>query len=174
MNWHFFGGLGMMPFDLPTDPGMPNFCERVKAEIPQINIHDSPYRDYEAAQVAALISALPSDDGVLLAGTSLSANNVPVIGSYTHHVIDGAFGFQASIYGVSQPFTANVKFAHIFNSDNPIPFPGLGALRWQRGAMTGGLINQLHNLPHPGDTDLNDQMTFIGEMKRIIAATSRG
>jgi hypothetical protein len=172
MEWHLFALLGMMPFDLQTDPDLPNFCNRAKEAIPQLTVH-APVRDYQAGAVAAQISGLPANVGVLVVGTSLGACDVPVVGSYTHHIIDGAFGFQASIFGVDQPFTANVKFAHIFNSDNPFPFPGLGALRWKRGDMTGGLINQPHNIPHPGDYDLNDQNTFIREMARIIAHTSR-
>lgn len=172
MDWHLYALLGMMPFDIPTDPGLPNFCDRAKENIPQLIVH-GPVRDYEAGQVAAEISALPISAGVLVVGTSLGACDVPVTGSYTSHTIYGAFGFQASIYGANVPLTKNVKFAHLISSDNPIPWPGLGALRWQRGAMTGGLVLQTHNIPHPGDYDENDQMTFINEMKRIIATTSR-
>ncbi len=173
MNWHLFGGYGMMPFGIQTDPYMLVFCQEAKAAISALDTHDSPYRDYQAGVVASIISGLPPEDGVFVAGTSLSANDVTVIGSYTHHIIDGAFGFQASNYGVHQPLTANVKFAHLISSDNPIPFPGLGGYRWQRGEMMGGLILQTRNIPHPGDYYAPDRAMFIREMKNIIAATNR-
>lgn len=167
MNWHFFAMYGMMPFGIQTDPCMKVFCDEVKAAMPDINIHDSPYRDAQVNEIAGIIGELPSDDGVFVAGTSLGANNVPVVCARTHHEIDGAFGFQASLYGVHSPFTENVKFAHLISSDNPLPFPGLGAYRWERGEMTGGLILEVRNVPHPGDYVAFDRAKYIREMKTI-------
>ncbi len=170
MIWHGFGMFGMG--GQVTDPGETNFTQRVKAEIPEINIHDSPYTDEQAGQIAVLIAALPAEDGVFVWGTSLGSNNTPVVCSYTHHIIDGAFGFQASVYGAAgYKLNDNIKFAHLISSTNPVPLPGLGAYVWPLGTMPlASYHHEWHNIPHPGDYDLGDQMKFIGEMKRIIAA----
>ena len=173
MQWHFYGSYGMMPFGIQTDPYMAVFCKEIKATIPSINIHDSPYRDQLAYVIAAEISLLPPGDGVFVAGTSLGANNCALIAAHTRHIVDGLFGFQASQFGVKIPLSGNVLFGHLFSSDNPLPLPGLGSYRWDRGGMTGGLILQTHNIPHPGDYNAVDRATFIREMKNIIAHTSR-
>ena len=34
MTAHLFGGYGMMPFNIQTDPGLPNFMQRAKVMIP--------------------------------------------------------------------------------------------------------------------------------------------
>jgi hypothetical protein len=170
-RWHFFGMYGMMPFGMATDPYMGAFCNEVKAAIPGMVMHDSPYRDYAAYHIAAEINMLAPDDGVFVAGTSLGANNCPLVASQTRHIVNGLFGFQASNYGMKVPLTHNVAFAHLFSSDNPIPLPGLGSYRWERGAMTGGLILQTHNVPHPGDYVAADRAIYIREMKTIISHT---
>lgn len=172
MNWHGFGMYGM--FGNVTDPGEMGFTERVVHEL-GINVHASPYRDYEAGAIAAIIEKLPLEHGVFVWGTSLGANDVPVVGSYTHHRIDGAFGFQASLYGAKVALTDNVQFAHLIYSYNPIPFPGLGAYIWNVGTMNPASYHKTqHNLPHPGDYDLGDQTMFINEMKRIMAHGNAG
>ena len=170
MLWHGFFMYGMG--GAATDPGEGNFVARIKSEIPGINLHASPYTEEQGGAIAALISALPPDDGVFVGGTSLGSNNTPVVCSYTRHRIDGAFGFQASIYGAQgYALNNNVKFAHLISSNNPVPFPGLGAYVWPLGTMNAASFHhEWHNIPHPGDYDLGDQMKFIGEMKAIIAA----
>lgn len=171
MKWHGFGMYGM--FGNATDPGEKGFSERVEHEL-GVNIHDSPYRDYEAGSIAAIIEKLPPEDGVFVWGTSLGANDVPVVASYTGHAIDGAFGFQASIYGAKVVLSKNILFAHLIWSLNPIPFPGLGAYIWKVGTMNPASYHKTqHNLPHPGDYDLGDQTMFINEMKRIMASPGR-
>ncbi len=171
MTVHFFGGYGMGGHT--TDPGEDWFTARVKAEIPDINIHESPYRDFEVDRVVTEIDKLPPDDIVFVQGTSLWANNAPLVGRYTKHIINGMFGFQASMFGVHQPITPNVLFAHLFYSYNPIPFPLLGAYQWRRAV--GNTVTGLHvtpkHLPHPGDYDVPSQNIFLAEIKRIIAAT---
>ena len=169
MNWHFYGMYGMGGHS--TDPGEEWFTHRVKAEIPEINIHDSPYRDYDTGHIAVLIDQLPPEDGVFVQGTSLGANDAPIVCSYTKHRIDGCFGFQASMFGAHSSLTDNVLFAHLFYSFNPIPLPLLGAYQWKLQA--GNTVTHLHltpkHLPHPGDYDVPSQNTFLVEMKRIIA-----
>lgn len=152
-----------------TDPGEYGFSQRVEHEL-GIDIHGSPYRDYEAGDIAAIIDKLPVDDGVFVWGTSLGSNNTPVTCSYTKHRIDGAFGFQASIYGAKgYRLNDNIRFAHLIYSYNPIPFPGLGAYIWPLGTMPAASYHKtMHNIPHPGDYDMGDQDMFLGEMKRIM------
>ena len=166
MNWHGFGMYGM--FGNATDPGEMGFTERVAHEL-GVDVHDSPYRDYEAGAIAAMIEKLPPEDGVFVWGTSLGCCDVTVVASYTQHRIDGAFGFQASIYGAKVPLSRNVQFAHLIYSFLPIPFPGLGAYIWKVGTMNPSSYHKTaHHLPHPGDYDLGDQTMFIHEMKRIM------
>lgn len=155
-----------------TDPGEINFTQRVKAEIPDMDIHGSPYTDQQAGEIAAAIEELPPEACVIVWGTSLGSNNVPVVGNYTRHTIDGAFGFQASIYGAKgYTLKNNIKFAHLISSNSPIPFAGLGAYVWPLGTMNpASYHHEWHNIPHPGDYDQHDQTMFINEMKRIIAS----
>jgi hypothetical protein len=166
---HFFGMYGMGGHT--TDPGEDWFTGRVKAEIPEVDIHGSPYRDYDAGTIAGLISQLPDGDIVFVQGTSLGANDCPVVGSYTQHKIHGMFGFQASMWGEHQPVTSNVSFAHLFYSYNPIPLPLLGAYQWTRAV--GNTVTNLYltpkHLPHPGDYDVPSQNIFLAEIKRILA-----
>lgn len=166
MNWHGFGMYGM--FGPITDPGEETFSKRV-AEL-GVNIHGSPYRDYDAGIIAGVIEKLPEEDRVFVWGTSLGSNNAPLTCSYTKHRIDGCFGFQASIYGYHSALTANVKFAHLIYSYNPIPFPGLGAYVWQTGSISPASYHRsLINDPHPGDSNPQSQQMFLDEMKRIMS-----
>lgn len=167
MTWHGFGMYGMG--GPTTDPGEDTFSRRV-AEI-GVNIHDSPYRDYEAGNIAAVIERLPAEDGVFVWGTSLGSNNAPLTCSYTKHRIDGCFGFQASIYGYHSALPSNCQFAHLIHSYNPVPFPGLGMYIWANAGMNPASYHlTAHNIPHPGDYDINDQNMFLGEMQRIMRA----
>ncbi len=173
LNWHGFSLYGMGgPM---TDPGEYGFTQRVAHEL-GVNIHGSPYRDTEAGNIAVLIQKLPPKDGVFVWGTSLGANNTPVVCSYVKgRTIDGAFGFQASIYGAKGfALNANIKFAHLIYSYNPIPLPGLGAYIWPLGDMPAASYHKTqHNIPHPGDYDVGDQNMFLAEMKRIMEHTTR-
>lgn len=172
MNWHFFGMYGMGGHT--TDPGEDWFTRRVKSEIPEINIHDSPYRDYDTGHIAQLIDALPPEDGVFVEGTSLGANDAPIVCNYTKHIIDGCFGFQASMFGVHSSLSENVRFAALFYSYNPLPLPLLGAYCWKPGTMNPASLHLIpKHLPHPGDYDVPSQNQFLAMMKRIIANPGR-
>jgi len=167
MAWHGFGMYGM--FGPVTDPGEEVFSKRVASL--GVNIHNSPYRDYDAGNIAAIIEKLPETDGVFVWGTSLGANNTPVTCSYTKHRIDGAFGVQASTYGFHSELTSNVKFAWLTYSYNPIPFPGLGSYVWQTGTIDPSVYHRtLRNLPHPGDSDIPTQDGYLAAMKRIMGS----
>ncbi len=174
MKWNYFGMSGM--WGPMTNPGAYSFTKRV-AQL-GIDIHASPYRDYNAGDIALAISKLPLTDGVFVCGTSLGACDVSVVCNYVTRYrdgrtrIDGAFGWQASLYGARQsqfPLNKNVRFAHLIYSYNPIPFPGLGAAKWVRGTMDPKQFHLTpHHLPHPGDTDLGDQAMFLHEMQGIM------
>ena len=165
MKWHGFGMFGMGGGG--TDPAESGFSQRV-AQL-GINIHGSPYNDYDCANIAKIIDGLPPEDGIFVWGTSLGSNDTPVVCGYTKHKIDGAFGFQASIYGVHSSLTSNVKFAHLISSNNPVPFPGLGAYIWQPGTIDVSCYHRTqHDIPHPGDYDAHDQNIFLHEMKELM------
>lgn len=164
---HFFGMYGM--WGPLTDPGEGGFCARVGTELGPIDMHGSPRRDYDAGHIAFEIEQLPDDAIIFVQGTSLGANNTPVVGSYTKRKIHGAFGFQASMFGAKVPLTANVLFAHLFYSENPVNF-GLGAYQWQPGTMNPASLHLTRkDLLHPGDYDKPSQDVFLNEMRRIIA-----
>ena len=167
-----------------TDPGARAMSERMASELTGIDMHASPYRDYDVNTIVAEIMKLPKDAIVLLGGTSLGANNTPVVGAYTAlqdttRIIHGMWGFQASIYGEhagatpSYPgITPNVLFAHLAYSTNPIPIYGLGLYQWELapGNRTTTLLMFDSGDPHPGDSDVAVQDKFIAEMKRVIAS----
>ncbi len=167
MIWHGYGIYGM--YGAATDPGEVIFSERVEAL--GVNIHGSPYSDLRAAEIANFIVNLPPEDGVFVWGTSLGANDVPVICSYVkRRTIDGAFGFQASLWGAKgYLLNKNIKFAHLIYSYNPWPFPGLGAYKWPLGTMAPASYHKTpHHIAHPGDYDVGDQNMFLNEMRRIM------
>ncbi len=165
MNWHGFGMYGMG--GATTDPAEAGFSRRVATL--GIDIHDSPYQDTQVNKIAAIIDKLPPEDGVFVWGTSLGANNTPVVCGRTKHRIDGAFGFQASLYGDHSSLTKNVKFAHLIYSYNPVPAPGLGAYIWGAGTIDPNKYHRTpKDLPHPGDYDTASQDLYLGEMKRIM------
>ena len=166
-----------------TDPGARTMAERMGSEIPGINMHGSPYRDYDVNTIVSIIMGLPTSDKVLVTGTSLGSNNTPVVGAYAYlqnkqRIINGIWGFQASIWGAqagvdpSYPgITPNVQFAHLAYSTNPLN-AGLGAYVWQKapGNKTTNLYAFDTGEIHPGDGDVNVQDMFIAEMKRVAAA----
>ena len=169
-----------------TDPGARTMTERMAAELP-INMHASPYRDYDVNTIVDIIMGLPPEDKVLVAGTSLGSNNAPVVGAYVYlrnksRIIHGIWGFQASVWGAhaepgtSYPgITSNVLYAHLISSDFPTN-AGLGAYRWVAApgneVTNGGAGPMLttHDYPHPGDGVTADQDMFLAEMKRVIGA----
>jgi len=173
-----------------TDPGARAMTQRMGAELPGINMHDSPYRDYYVNEICGIIRELPADAIILVCGTSLGANNTPVVGAYAYlnnhsRIIHGLWGFQASIWGAQAGqseyypgITKNVQYAHLISSDFPLN-AGLGAYRWvlapgntitNGGHFGPGNGLTTHNYPHPGDGVVADQDMFLSEMKRVIAS----
>lgn len=166
-----------------TDPGEATMSQRIKKEL-GADIVASPYRDYDVNAIVADILGVPEEIPVILCGTSLGANNVPVVAAYVYQqnpkrIIHGIWGFQASIYGARAGvetyypgITKNVLFAHLTSSDNPIPFPGLGAYRWIKAPNNNvtSLVQDTVNDPHPGDYNVAVQNRYLAEMKRVIAS----
>jgi hypothetical protein len=170
MIWHGFGMYGMG--GSATDPSELPFSKRVEAL--GVNIHKSPYQYYEVQTIAGVIDKLPPEDGLFVWGTSLGANNVPVLTNIIERVVDGAFGFQASIYGATgYKLNRNIKFAHLIWSLNPIPAFGLGAYKWPLGTMNAPSYHLTqHDIAHPGDYDTDDQNKFLAEMTAIMKAAT--
>jgi hypothetical protein len=154
-----------------SDPGETVFTQMVVREIPGIDVGRSPYRDYEVNQVAADFNAAP-DAIHLLWASSLGANNCPIVALYTHVVIHGMWGFQASEYGAKVGIPANVLFAH--ESYNPgigmLMTGGLGSYEWTLapGNHVTNLITTKRHSFHPGETPEMMEM-FVAEMKRVVA-----
>lgn len=161
-----FGLYGM--YGPVTDPGEKEFTEKVKAL--GVDVLGSPYRDYEVNTVVEQIKQLPTDVKIILWGSSLGANNCPVIASLINYrTIDGMWGFQASEYGAKVPITSNVLFAHeVYNPIYPETF-GLGHYQWEK--RPGNHTTNLYLTPrrdiHPGETEAAQEM-FLGEIKRVI------
>lgn len=170
MRFHFFSLFGMWG-RMGSDLSMKAFTLRVKDLGCQI--HNSPYDDTQATALIPVLDDIPEDEGLFLAGTSLGANNIALMANKMKRRVDGLFGFQASLYGVTgYPLNSNVKFAHLIYSYNPIPFPGLGAYKWPLGTMnTPSYHKTAHHIPHPGDYDKGDQDMYLGEMQRIMVHT---
>jgi hypothetical protein len=167
MKAYGFGMYGM--WGPVTDPGEAEFCQKVAAL--GVDIGASPYRDYDVNTIVAAINVLPSGVCVLVWGSSLGANNSPVVGSYTNRTIDGMWGFQASLYGAQVPITSNVKFAHEVYNPNLLETGGLGAYQWQvaAGNRRTNLYTSVRYDLHPGETE-SAQAMFLAEMKRVIGA----
>jgi len=173
MTAYGFGIFGM--WGPVTDPGESQFSQRVRDEV-GIDIQASPYRDYDVNTIVASICALPPEAKVLIWGSSLGANNAPVVASYVYsqqpsRVINGIWGFQASLYGAQVPITRNVLFAHEAYNPAPIETFGLGAYRWTKadGNAITNVYYTTNNDLHPGDGDENVQNMFLAEMKRVVA-----
>ena len=160
-----------------TDPNETPFSHRVRDEV-GVDIGASPYKDNQVAIVSDLITKLPVSTPklnviIFVWGTSLGANNCTWVGAAVKRDIDGIFGFQASAWpgAFKGPVTANVKFAHLITSNNPLPLPFLGSHIWTVGpGFPPASLHVTHrNIPHPGDYDKWSQDMFIDEMKRIRA-----
>lgn len=151
-----------------TDSGEREFTAKV-AEL-GVDIKGSPYRDYDVNAIVAEISSLPADATILVWGSSLGANNSPVVGAYTHRRIHGMWGFQASLYGSQVAITPNVLFAHEVYNPLWIETMGLGAYEWvvaKGNTVTNLYVSKRYDL-HPGETEQSQAM-FLGEMQRVIA-----
>lgn len=168
-KWHGFGFWGMWG-RWGSDPAETNFSKSV--ENLGVIVYGSPYPDDQATAFVPRIDKIPADEGVFLWGTSLGCNNIALVANLVKRRIDGMFGFQASLYGArGHPINANVHWAHLIYSYNPLPFPGLGAYKWPRGTVNPKhYVLTPHHIAHPGDYDLNDQKMFLHEMKEIMAA----
>jgi hypothetical protein len=169
-----------------TDPGARTMTQRMASELP-INMHASPYRDYDVNTIVSIILGLPAEDKIIVAGTSLGSNNTPVVGAYAYlqskaRIIHGIWGFQASVWGAQAynattgsgvpeypGVTENVLFGHLAYSTNPLN-GGLGAYVWQKapGNKTTNLYAFDTGDLHPGDTNVNVQDMFLAEMARVI------
>jgi hypothetical protein len=166
-GWGMYGMYGPV-----TDSGERVFTERVKDL--GVNVHESPYRDYQVTQIISEILSVPADAIVFVWGSSLGANNAPVVGSYVlHRTIDGMWGFQASLDGAKVGITQNVKFAHEVWNPTWWHTAGLGAYEWVKadGNSKTNLYTSKRDDFHPGET-LEAQNMFLGEMKRIIVAAN--
>lgn len=171
-------GRGMYGMYGPvTDPGEREFTLKV-AEL-GVDVGQSPYRDYEVDQIVADINAAPADATILVWGSSLGANNCPVVASYISRdipqsyikrVIHGMWGFQASLYGAQVPIPSNVLFAHEVYNPLWIETMGLGAYEWVRASgntTTNLYLSKRYDL-HPGETE-QAQAMFLAEIQRVIA-----
>jgi hypothetical protein len=164
---HGFGMYGM--WGPITDPGERGFTERVAAL--GVNIHGSPYRDYEVNTIVDEIKFyVPKDAIILIWGSSLGANNAPLVASYAKtRTIHGIFGFQASLDGAQILVPSNVGFAHEFFNPYWLSTLGLGAYEWNRA--DGNHVTKIVTTPqtsfHPGETT-EAQDVFLAEMKTIM------
>ena len=152
-----------------TDHGEVEFSQKVRAL--GVDIAGSPYRDYQVDQIVADFTAAPAGSILLLWGSSLGANNCPVVASYAPNiVINGMWGFQASLYGSQVPIPSNVLYAHEAFNPNWIETGGLGAYQWVKAA--GNAVTSLYTTPtsdgHPGETEAM-QAKFLAEIGRVIA-----
>lgn len=153
-----------------TDSGEREFSEKVKAL--GVDIGASPYRDYEVNQIVADFNAAAPDTVRLLWGSSLGANNCPLVAFYAPTVvIHGMWGFQASLDGAQIPISANTLFAHEVYNPIWLQTMGLGAYQWVKA--NGNTKTSLYDEPrydfHPGETE-EVQAKFLAEMQRIIAS----
>jgi hypothetical protein len=163
-------GRGMYgQFGPVTDPGEREFSAKVATL--GVDIGQSPYRDYQVSEIVADFNAAPADAILLLWGSSLGANNCPVVVAYTpQRTIHGMWGFQASLYGAQVPVRPNVLFAH--EAYNPIWLQtfGLGAYEWvldPTNHKTNLYVSKRYDF-HPGETE-QVQAMFLAEMTRVIA-----
>ncbi len=152
-----------------TDPGEREFSAKVAGL--GVEIGQSPYRDYQVNEIITDFNTAAPDAILLLWGSSLGANNVPVVAAYTpHRIIHGAWGFQASEYGAKVPIPANVLFAHeVYNPAWPGTL-GLGHYQWVRAVgnhVTNLYLSARYDM-HPGETERSQEM-FLAEMQRVIA-----
>ena len=153
-----------------TDPGAHTFTEMLRSAIPGIDLGRSPYRDYDVQEIAMDFDRSAPNAVRICVGSSLGANNCPVVASRTGVLIHGIFGFQASSYGADVAIPRNVLFAHLFR--NPLwPMTiGLGTGMWHEaeGNSRTSLVITSEYAMHPGETP-RAMGTFLAEIKRIAA-----
>jgi len=153
-----------------TDPGAHAFTETLRAAIPGIDLGRSPYRDYDVQEIADDFNRSSPTAVRICVGSSLGANNCPVVAARTKVLVHGIFGFQASSYGADVAITSNVLFAHLFRNPLwPMTF-GLGTAMWHRAennSRTSIVITSEYAM-HPGETP-KAMSTFLAEIKRIAA-----
>ncbi len=152
-----------------TDPGEREFSAKVAGL--GVDIGQSPYRDYQVNEIVTDFNTASPDAILLLWGSSLGANNCPVVAAYTpHRIIHGMWGFQASEYGAKVPIQANVLFAHeVYNPAWPGTL-GLGHYQWVRAVnnhVTNLYLSARYDM-HPGETERSQEM-FLAEIQRVIA-----
>lgn len=153
-----------------TDPGEREFSAKVAALGVDVGL--SPYHDYDVNQIVSDFNAAPADAVLLLWGSSLGANNCPVVAAYApHRTIHGMWGFQASDYGSKVPITSNVLFAHEVYNPEWFGTLGLGHYQWVLAANNRHTSLYLSARPtmHPGET-AEAQAMFLAEIERVIAA----
>jgi hypothetical protein len=153
-----------------TDPGERAFTELLRREMPGIDLGRSPYRDYDVQEIADDFSRSHPTAVRICVGSSLGANNCPVVAARTKVAVHGIFGFQASSYGADMPITQNVLFAHLFRNPIWLMTFGLGTATWRRniGNSRTSLIVSSEYAMHPGETQ-KAMSTFLAEIKRIAA-----
>lgn len=152
-----------------TDPGEREFTAKVQSL--GVDVGASPYNDRQVEQIVADFTAAPADAIRLLWGSSLGANNCPVVAVYAPAiVIHGMWGFQASDGGAKVPIPGNCLYAHEVYNPIWIQTMGLGAYAWVKAV--GNTKTSLWDEPrydfHPGETE-QVQTEFLAEMARIIA-----
>ncbi len=151
-----------------TDPGERQFSAKVAAL--GVDIGFSPYRDYQVSQIASDLNNAPADAILLVWGSSLGANNCPLVALYSpHRLIHGMWGFQASEYGAKVPIPGNVLFAHEVYNPNWAGTFGLGHYEWVRAATnhrTNLYLSARFDM-HPGETAAAQAM-FLAEIQRVI------
>ncbi len=152
-----------------TDPGEREFSAKVAGL--GVEIGQSPYRDYQVNEIVTDFNTAQPDAILLLWGSSLGANNCPVVAAYTpHRIIHGMWGFQASEYGAKVSIQANVLFAHeVYNPAWPGTL-GLGHYQWVRAPgnhVTNLYLSARYDM-HPGETERSQEM-FLAEIQRVIA-----
>ncbi len=166
MNAHGFGLYGM--YGPVTDPGERSFTARVKAL--GVDVYDSPYRDYQVSLIADTIKRIPKKDIIFVWGSSLGANNAPIVANYVNDTyINAIFGYQASRKGSRAPVPSNVLYAHEFWNPLWVMTWGLGAYKWE--LAPGNHVTKLVTTPryafHPGET-AEAQGSFLEEMQIIM------
>jgi hypothetical protein len=141
-----------------------------KVEVLGVDVGKSLYRDYQVAEIAADFNAAPPDAILLVWGFSLGANNCNVVASYTHRLIHGMWGFQASDDGAKVPIPSNVLFAHEVYNPSWLGTAGLGHYEWviaPNNHRTNLYLSKRWDM-HPGATERSQAM-FLAEIERVIA-----
>jgi hypothetical protein len=150
-----------------TDGGEREFSAKVAALGVEVGL--SPYRDSDVNQIAHDFNEAPADAVLLVWGSSLGANNCPIVAAYTHRTIHGIWGFQASEFGAKVPIPNNVLFAHEVYNPSWLESMGLGHYQWvlAHGNHRTNLYLSARYDMHPGETERSQAM-FLAEMERII------